>query len=227
MKKEIKLSREIMMKVKSRTVKVIDLVEYLVASEGITYDKNIDLKNTSIDMLVANGYKVESAMIDNWEETIILTLGDKAETILAEENKINDIKEVEGMKFSQGYKLGWNLNSKEEIKEKVLKLFGFKADEVKNESIEEHKDGWIYYNFEEDKKEVQTSNGYKMVFDFLNNLLLVNDRKFKIELDSEYSFKALKTKIKVSSYPEFMKLLADKTFASYSYNNVAEKLYSR
>ena len=225
--KSIKLNKELVNKIKSRTVKAIDLVEYLVASEGITYDNNIDLRNTSINMLVADGYKVESAQIDNWEETIILTLGDKVETTLAEENKINSIKEVNGMKFSQGYKLGWNLNSKEEIKEKVLKLFGFKADEVKNESIEEHKDGWIYYNFEADKKEVQTSTGYKMVFDFLNNLLLINDRKFKIELDSEYSFKALKTKIKVSSYPEFMKLLADKTFASYSYNNVAEKLYNR
>ena len=225
--KSIKLNKELVNKIKSRTVKAIDLVEYLVASEGITYDNNIDLRNTSINMLVADGYKVESAQIDNWEETIILTLGDKVETTLAEENKINSIKEVNGMKFSQGYKLGWNLNSKEEIKEKVLKLFGFKADEVKNESIEEHKDGWIYYNFEADKKEVQTSTGYKMVFDFLNNLLLINDRKFKIELDSEYSFKALKTKIKVSSYPEFMKLLADKTFASYSYNNIAEKLYNR
>jgi hypothetical protein len=212
--------------IKTRTVKAIDLVKFLVASEGITYNKEIALENTSINMLVADGYKVESAMIDNWEETIILTLGDKVEITPAEENKINDKKEVEGMKFEQGYKLGWNLNSKDELKDKVLKHFGFNADEVKNDSIEEHADGWMYYKFEADKKEVQTSNGYKMIFDFVNNLLFVNDRKFKIEKDSEYSFKSMKTKIKVSSYPDFMRLLADETFSSYSYKNVAKLLYN-
>lgn len=223
--KAIKLNDELVEKINQGTVKAIELVKFLVSVNGINYNTELELENVSINMLIADGHKVEGAKIDNWKNEIILELSDEVVTP-AEENKLNN-KEVKGMKFEQGYKLGWNLNSKEELKEKVLKTFGFSADEVSNESIEEHKDGWIYYNFEVAKKEVETSNGYKMIFDFVNNLLFVNDRKFKIEIDREYAFKYMKTKIKVSSYQEFMKLLADKTFSSYSYKNIAEKLYSR
>lgn len=96
MNKEIKLNDELIKAISSGTVKAIDLVKFLVSVEGITYDTNIALENTSINMLVVDGYKVESAMIDNWKETIILTLGDKVVTVPAKENK--NIKVLEFIK---------------------------------------------------------------------------------------------------------------------------------
>lgn len=96
MKKEIKLNDELIKGISSRTIKAIDLVKFLISDEGITYDKNIALENTSINMLVADGYKVESAMIDKWKETIVLTLGDKVITTPISENK--NIKVLEFIK---------------------------------------------------------------------------------------------------------------------------------
>jgi len=75
--KSIKLNKELVNKIISGSVKAIDLVKFLVSADGITYNKEMALENVSINMLAVEGYKVESAKIDNWEETIILTLGDE------------------------------------------------------------------------------------------------------------------------------------------------------
>ncbi|MBN1076021.1 hypothetical protein DVV91_17000 [Clostridium botulinum] len=219
MQKEIKLNQEIMKKLNSGAIKAIDIVKYLIDSEGIEHDENMDLKDIAINTLIADGRKIESATIDNWEEKIILTLGDEIVSNSAEK------EDFVGVEFEKGYELGWNLDKEENLKEKVLNLFGFKESEIKHECVRKNGD-WLYYSFLADKKEVKTSNGYNLIFDFVNNLVFVNDRKFKVEFNHEFAFKALKTKIKIKNWCDFMDLLADNTFAIYSYKNIAEMLYN-
>lgn len=75
--KEIKLNDELVKGINSGSIKAVDLVKFLVTIEGITYNKELALENVSINMLVVEGCKVESAQIDRWENVVILTLGDK------------------------------------------------------------------------------------------------------------------------------------------------------
>ena len=65
--KSIKLNNELVSKINSGAVKAIDLVKFLVSVEGITYNKESSLENVSINMLVVEGHKVESAEVDIWE----------------------------------------------------------------------------------------------------------------------------------------------------------------
>ena len=91
--KSIKLNKELAKGINSGSVKAIDLVKFLVSADRITYNKELALENVSINMLVADGYKVEGAKIDNWENEIILTLSDAVEPVA--EKLINDIQNIE------------------------------------------------------------------------------------------------------------------------------------
>lgn len=75
--KTIKLNDELIKVISSGSIKAFDLVKFLVAIEGITYNKEIALENTSINMLIIEGHKVTGAEIDNWTNEIVLTLGDE------------------------------------------------------------------------------------------------------------------------------------------------------
>lgn len=77
MKKEIKLNEELVKGINSGSIKAVDLVKFLITVEGIKYNKELALEDVSINMLVVDNHKVESAQIDSWENVIILTLGDK------------------------------------------------------------------------------------------------------------------------------------------------------
>lgn len=79
--KSIKLNNELVIKINSGAVKAIDLVKFLVTVEGITYNKELALENVSINMLVIEGHKVESAEVDTWENEIVLTLSDEVEPV--------------------------------------------------------------------------------------------------------------------------------------------------
>ena len=77
--KSIKLNSELVSKINSGSAKAIDIVKFLVSVEGITYNKELALENVSINMLVVEGYKVESAEVNTWENEIVLTLSDAVE----------------------------------------------------------------------------------------------------------------------------------------------------
>ena len=119
------------------------------------------------------------------------------------------------MEFRKGYKIGWNVENEQEVKEKGLEYYGFNENEVYNIKIEKHKDNWRYLVFEADTKTIKAENG-TIILDYTNKLININGKILKIQEGTEYIIKALKTKIKTTTMQEFTNFLTeDKLFNSY------------
>ena len=119
------------------------------------------------------------------------------------------------MEFRKGYKIGWNAENEKEVKEKGLAYYGFNENEVYNIKIEKHEDNWRYLVFEVDTKTIKAENG-TIILDYINKLINVNGKIFKIQEGTDYIIKILKTKIKTTNMQEFTNFLTeDKLFNSY------------
>ena len=119
------------------------------------------------------------------------------------------------MEFRKGYKIGWNVENKQEVKEKGLEYYGFNENEVYNIKIEKHEDNWCYLVFEVDTKTIEAENG-TIILDYTNKLINVNGKILKIQEGTDYIIKVLKTKIKTTTMQEFTNFLTeDKLFNSY------------
>ena len=119
------------------------------------------------------------------------------------------------MEFRKGYKIGWNVENEQEVKEKGLAYYGFNGNEVYNIKIEKHKDNWRYLVFEADTKIIKAENG-TIILDYTNKLINVNGKILKIQEGTDYIIKILKTKIKTTDMQEFTNFLTeDKLFNSY------------
>ena len=119
------------------------------------------------------------------------------------------------MEFRKGYKIGWNAENEKEVKAKGLEYYGFNENEVYNIKIEKHEDNWRYLVFEVDTKTIKAENG-TIILDYINKLINVNGKIFKIQEETDYIIKILKTKIKTTNMQEFTNFLTeDKLFNSY------------
>ena len=119
------------------------------------------------------------------------------------------------MEFRKSYKIGWNVENEKEVKEKGLGQYGFNENEVYNIKIEKHEDNWRYLVFEVDTKTIKAENG-TIILDYINKLINVNGKIFKIQEGTDYIIKILKTKIKTTNMQEFTNFLTeDKLFNSY------------
>ena len=100
------------------------------------------------------------------------------------------------MEFKMSYKLGFDLNKVEDLKGKVLNFFGFSEKEVKNISINTDDDHWYSCTFEADEKLIKADNG-TIKLDYINKKITINNKTLKIEENTDFAIKTLKTKIKI------------------------------
>lgn len=134
--KTIKLNDELVKVIASGVLKSIDMIKFLVAIEGIKYNKELALENVSINMLVVDNHKVESAKIDTYENEIILTLSDVVEP-----------KTVKTKGIEVGTEFYTTIEGKMTIKEYIEKFKMYSV--IENNKLFKHEDIQNYIDNEE------------------------------------------------------------------------------
>ena len=112
------------------------------------------------------------------------------------------------MEFKKSYKIGWNVENEQEVKEKGLEYYGFNENEAYNIKIEKHEDNWRYLVFEADTKTIKAENEI-IILDYRNKLININGKILKIQEGTDYIIKILKTKIKTTNMQEFTNFLTE------------------